>query len=69
MKAFITRRIFYVRATDRCSFELEVTSGVTQGSVLGSFLFLLLIKDLASDQKSPSFFFADDVKMAKRPQR
>lgn len=44
---------------------LDVTSAVSQGSVLGLLVFLLFLNDLASVSKSPSFFIADDVNVVR----
>ena len=45
------------------SEELEVYSGVPQGSVLGSILFVIYMSDLPSTIKSKLSIFADDTKM------
>ena len=63
LEDFLSRRTFYVKVGDRCSSLVNVTSGVPQGSVLGPVLFLLFINDLASTLQSPSFIFAEDVKI------
>ena len=39
----------------------EMNSGVPQGSVMGSLLFLVYIKDLKKNIKSKVKFFADDI--------
>ena len=43
----------------------EVTSGITQGSVLGPFLFILFINDLPDGVKSDVYLFADDTKIVR----
>ena len=46
------------------SYKLMVSSGVPQGSHLGSLLFLLFVNDLPKVLKySKSFLFADDLKI------
>ena len=43
------------------SEELDVTSGVPQGSVLGHYLFLYYINDIAQGSTSTVRLFADDT--------
>ena len=45
------------------SSELEVKSGVPQGSVLGSLFFIIFINDLPECIMSSCFGYADDYKV------
>ena len=42
-----------------------VTSGIPQGSILGSILFVIYINDITEQLKSNIFLFADDTKTYK----
>ena len=61
-KCFLTGREQYVRIGNDVSKEVEVTSGVPQGSVLGPTLFLLYINDQPEILSLVTKMFADDVK-------
>ena len=51
-----------VSINGECSNKVLVTCGVSQGSILGSLLFLIYINDISSSSKSPQFIlFADDT--------
>ena len=52
-----------VRLNDTISRELEVFSGVPQGSILGPLLFLVFINDLPSCVMSATYGYADDYKI------
>ena len=52
-----------MRLNDTVSDELEVFSGVPQGSILGPLFFLVFINDLPSCVMSKSFGYADDYKI------
>ena len=52
-----------VRLNDTISGELEVFSGVPQGSILGPLLFLVFINDLPSCVMSATYGYADDYKI------
>ena len=52
-----------MRLNDSISGELEVFSGVLQGSILGPLLFLVFINDLPSCVMSATFGYADDYKI------
>lgn len=60
--AYLTGRTQFVEICGSKSRELEVTSGVPQGSVLGPVLFLAYINDIASDvdETITVRLFADD---------
>ena len=51
-----------MRLNDTFSGELEIFSGVPQGSILGPLFFLVFIIDLPSCVMSSTFGFADDYK-------
>ena len=47
------------------SDPVTVLSGIAQGSVLGSILFVILINDLPEVVNSMMYLFADDTKLMK----
>ena len=63
IKHFLTGRKQRVVLNGTGSSEVDVTSGVPQGSVVGPKLFLLYINDLPSCVKSQVSLFADDTLM------
>ena len=63
-KSYLSNRTHYVSIGNSLSSQLQVLSGVPQGSVLGPLLFLIYINDLPTVIKySPNFLFADDYKL------
>ena len=60
---FLHQRSFWVEVEGARSRRGIATSGVPQGSVLGSLLFLVYIYDLVRGLKNPYYLFADDVKI------
>jgi hypothetical protein len=59
-KEFLVGRTQRVRAGRQLSKEVEVTSGVLQGSVLGPLLFLVYVNDIWRNIDSSIRLFADD---------
>ena len=62
-KAFLSKRTQRVVIGDDISRWKKVTSGVPQGSVLGSLLFVIFINDLSSRIVKDSKLYADDTKV------
>ena len=61
---YLHNRQQFVRADNRNSRILEITSGVPQGSLPGHLLFCILIKDLPDLLRfSNPYLFADDLKI------
>ena len=63
LRSYLYKRKQTVRLNDTVSDELEVFSGVPQGSILGPLFFLVFINDLPSCVMSKSFSYADDYKI------
>ncbi|CAL4083944.1 unnamed protein product, partial [Meganyctiphanes norvegica] len=63
IKAFLENRKQRVVIRGQVSDELDVLSGVPQGSVLGPILFLIFINDLPNCTTCPVCLFADDSKI------
>ena len=63
ISGFLTNRTMRVIVANRYSRCARVTSGVLQGSVLGSILFLIYINHVVSGLTCYYKFFADDIKL------
>ncbi|KAK3082452.1 hypothetical protein FSP39_012409 [Pinctada imbricata] len=60
---YLTNRQQSVFVNNSFSSFLETTAGVPQGSVLGPFLFLIFINDIADNLLSVALLFADDTSL------
>ncbi len=63
VEEFLKNRTFRVKLGGHLSGEGIVNSGVLQGSVLGTLLFLIFINDLENELTCNHLFFSDDVKL------
>ena len=66
IKSFLLGRTQRVVVKGEMSDELDVWSGVPQGSVIGPLLFLIYINDLLDEITSKGKLFADDSKLFRR---
>lgn len=65
-QAFLSNRVQRVVINGTLSQEVEVSSGVPQGSVCGPLLFILYINDLIDSINSSKVYFADDGTIYKK---
>jgi hypothetical protein len=63
ISAFISNRVMSVCVNGHQSRQVEVTSGVPQGSVLGPILFLIYVNHITSGLQCQYKAFADDYKL------
>ena len=66
IQIFLKNRKQNVRIGDVFSKEVDVTSGIPQGSVLGPLLFLIYVNDIPTNIKSDIRLFADDCILYRR---
>ena len=60
IETWLTQRIQRVVIDEDSSCSASVTSGVPQGTVLGPFMFLIYVNDIAESASSTLRLFADD---------
>ncbi len=65
IEAFLIARQQRVKIKGLCSSWTDVLSGVPQGSVLGPLLFVIYINDITKDMKTPTFLYADEMKICR----
>ena len=63
IRDYLTGRSFRLKVNGTLSDQMDVTSGVPQGSILGPLLFLLFMNDLSDGITSSCILYADDVKI------
>ena len=61
LRSYLSNRKQYLMVGDVSSSTQPTTSGVSQGSVIGPFLFSVLINDIKSSDKFNCIFYADDT--------
>lgn len=62
--SYLDERTQTVRVRDELSYKISATSGVLQGSHLGSMFFILFINNLVSQLRHvKSVLYADDLKL------
>ena len=65
LSSLLNNHIQSVRINGSTSSWTKVTSGVPQGSILGSLMFLLFVNDIPHITSSKFMLFADDTKLWK----